>query len=338
MQEVFPESIFQEVIATEAFRRLKSIHFLGAIDYLMFGGAGGIERRHTRYDHSLGVGALAKRFAQAKGIVGNDYETIVIAALLHDIGHAPLSHSLEPAFRSIFEIDHHRVGELILTGQVRPGVRLAKVLQRNGVNNFEVMALISGVGKGIGRELFCRSINVDTIEGITRSASYLQKKELVLSPVKVLDAFVDLGAKSAEVLDEFWLTKDWVYTTIIQSDIGLVADYICKRYMELNSGAFSSSYYYGTETELKRDHSVLFRALDALGRDREISPEIVRDGEEVHFVRRKFFIDRSVALDGYADLDRRYLQKKEKVITKVSKTGGEVAHGAAKHSGSRNLF
>lgn len=338
MQECFPEDVFQEVIATEAFRRLKSIHFLGAIDYLMFRGGAGVEQRHTRYDHSLAVGFLAKRFAQAKGIVGKEYETIVIGALLHDIGHAPLSHSLEPAFRSIFEIDHHKVGERILTGQVRPGVRLAKVLEQNGVNNFEVMALISGVGRGVGKELFSRSINVDTIEGIIRSASYLIRRELILSPVKVLDALADLGPESAETLDEFWLMKDWVYATIIQSKVGLVADYMCKRYMEINSQAFNSSYYYGTEAELKRDHGALFRALDSFGRNNEISPDIVRDGEEVHYMRRKFFIDPSVVLNEYADLDRRYLQRREKVVSEIKKTGGEVAHGAWKHSGSQSLF
>lgn len=339
ISDCFPEVAFSEVIATEAFKRLKSIHFLGAIDYLMFGGSRGVERRHTRYDHSLGVGALSRRFALAKGMVGKEFETIVVAGLLHDIGHAPLSHSLEPAFRSIFELDHHRVGEAILTGQVRPGLRLANVLKRNGINNIEVMALISGVGAGVGKELFARSINVDTIEGIIRSASYLQRNELNLSPIKVLDALVELGRESQDVLDAFWLMKDWVYSRIVQSQVGLIADYMCKRYMEINAGDFSPSYYYGTESELKRDHGPLFSALDAFGRDNMIAPEIIKQGEAVHFVRRTFYIDNSVVLNGYADLDRRYQQRKERVISRIRKTGGEEAHVARKeYPGSHSLF
>lgn len=163
IEACFPEKVFREVISTDAFKRLGSIHFLGAIDYLMLGGQKGVEKRHTRYDHSLGVANLAKRFALAKGIRGKEYEGIVVSALLHDIGHAPLSHSLEPAFKSLFEIDHHRVGERILRGEVPIGVRLARTLTRNGLNNFEVMATIAGVGRGIGKDLFSRSINIDTI-------------------------------------------------------------------------------------------------------------------------------------------------------------------------------
>ncbi|WP_295953121.1 HD domain-containing protein [uncultured Xanthomonas sp.] len=338
VRSCFSETSFRDVISTEAFRRLKSIHFLGSIDYLLSGPRTGVEERHTRYDHSLGVASLAKRFALAKGLSGNEYETIVIAALLHDIGHAPLSHSLEPTFVSIFDVNHHLVGEKILRGEVRLGVKLAKALERLGINNFEVMSLISGVGCGIGREIFSRAINVDTIEGIIRSASYQQRKEVLLNPVAVIDAYVDLGNPSHEILDEFWRTKDYVYSSIIQSKIGLVADYICKKYMELNSSSFSASYYYGTEAELKKDHANLFCALDLFGRTGAILPSLVRDGEEIVYTKRKFFIDASIPLRDYRDVDRRYRQVKERKVVSIKKTGGEGAHGYSEHNESRRLF
>jgi hypothetical protein len=281
---------------------------------------------------------LAKRFALAKGITGKAYETVVVAALLHDIGHAPLSHSLEPAFASIFEVNHHLVGEKILRGEVRLGVKLSKVLDRAGVNNFEVMAHISGVGDGIGREIFARSINVDTIEGIVRSATYQKRKEVLPSPVAILDAYAELNESSQGILDEFWATKDYVYSNLIQSRIGLVADFLCKRYMEKNWQSFSPSYYYGTEVELKKDHAQLFEALDLFGRDKKISPEIVKDGDELIYTKRRFLIDRSVALRSYSDIDRRYLQAKEKKTVSIRKTGGEDAHRYAEHQESRRLF
>ncbi|WP_346948891.1 HD domain-containing protein [Dyella sp.] len=338
VSQCFSEESFREVIATDAFRRLETIHFLGAIDYLMYGGAKGVEQRHTRYDHSLAVANLARRFALAKNVGDKEYETIVIAGLLHDIGHAPLSHSLEPAFRSIFEIDHHLVGERILRGDVPLGIRLARALQRNDINNFEVMTLIAGVGRGIGREIFSRAINVDTIEGIIRSASYLHRKEVVLNPISVLDALVDLGKGAHEILDQFWMLKNHVYKNIIQARVGLVADYMCKRYMELNSESFRSTYYYGKEAELRRDHQGLFQALDAFGRENIIVPNILRDGEEIRYTRREFYIDESIVLHGYADLDRRYLQRKEVVTKEIRKVGGDDNHVMRKYSESRELF
>ena len=334
----FGEDCFQQVISTQAFRRLASIHFLGSIDYLLTGGHRGVEERQTRFDHSLAVAKLAKRFAEMKGAKHSEFQTIVVSALLHDIGHAPLSHSLEPAFRSHFEIDHHLVGEKILRGEVRIGLKLAKVLQKFGVNNFEVMALISGVGTGIGKELFSRAINVDTIEGIVRSASYVMRREVLVNPIAVIDALADLGRPSQDILDEFWMLKDRVYSALIQSRKGLVADLICKRYMELNASAFKPSYYYGTEKELRRDHRLLFEILDDFGRSDRISAKVIKDGENIEFVRRRFVIDAKVVLNTATDIDRRYLQTKERVVVQIRKKGGEDAHTVPVHPGMQTLF
>jgi HD superfamily phosphohydrolase len=55
---------------------------------------------HTRFDHSLGVHALAKRIIAALresgASVASDMETaIAVAALLHDVTHVPFGHTLE---------------------------------------------------------------------------------------------------------------------------------------------------------------------------------------------------------------------------------------------------
>lgn len=334
----FPEQEFREVIETDAFKRLKSIHFLGSIDYLLARGQKGVGERHTRFDHSLAVASLAKRFALAKGLAGQEYTSVVVAALLHDIGHAPLSHSLEPSFKNIFEINHHLVGERILRGEVRLGVKLEKVLNRSSLNNFEIMSLVSGHGQGISKEPFARAINVDTIEGIIRSASYLHRKEMILNPISVLDAFVGLGHESHEILDEFWQMKDYVYSKVIQSQKGLIADFMCKKYMEIHSDGFNKSYYYGTEAELRRDHGALFEALRLLGKEDVVDPHLVRNGEQLKFTKRNFVIDRSVVLRSYADIDRRYLQEKSQRELIVKKRGGDHAHRTSKHPTSESLF
>lgn len=338
INEIFPEKVFREVISTDAFKRLASIHFLGSIDHMLIAGQRGVEERRTRFDHSLAVASLAKRFMEGKGVSGKEYEVAVIAALLHDIGHAPLSHSLESSFKNYFEIDHHLVGERIIKGDVRLGMRLAKALQRNGINNFEVMALISGVGSGIAKELFCRPINIDTIEGIIRSASYQQRTDIVINPVVVLDAYINLGRESHDVLDEFWLLKDRVYSSLIQSPKGLIADFLCKKYMEIHVRLFNESYYYGTENELKHDHRYLFDVLEEFGRNNKIPPDLIRDGEELHYIRRNFFIDKTVPLRSYSDVSKRYLQSKKSAVKTIRKRGGDDAHGVQKYPERKELF
>lgn len=338
VKRLFPDQVFRDVISSDAFRRLQSIHFLGSIDYLLAVGNKGVEERHNRYDHSLAVATLASRFLQWHDIARDEYEAIVVSALLHDIGHAPLSHSLEPSFRSLFELDHHLVGERILRGEEKIGQRLSKALERNGINNFKVMALISGVGNGIGKELFSRQINIDTIEGIIRSASYQNRPAVLLNPLEVIDAFARLGKGAEEILDEFWLLKNRVYSSVIQNWKGLIADLLCTRYMERNAGRFRSTYYFGTERELKNDHSSLFSILSEFGLRNVIPADLIADGEDIRFVKRSFYIDASVPIRSFSDLDRRYLQSKKVVTMTVKKRGGDDAHRPQPYPKVEDLF
>jgi len=335
---VFDVDVYQQIIRTDAFQRLKTIHFLGSIDYIIDASRRGVEERHTRFDHSLAVAALAQRYTKKADVPENDQENIVLAALMHDIGHAPLSHSMEPAFKTIFHIDHHIVGERILRGEVRLGRAVAKVLNRRGVNNFEIMSTIAGVGKEAARNLFGRQINVDTIEGITRSATYMYRQGLLQSPIVVLDALLELGKQSHDVLDCFWLLKQEVYSKLIQSRRGLIADLLCQRYVKINADDFESSYYYGTERELRADHRGLFEALKRLGQLDLVEPAFIADGEDVDFTRRTFVIDSSVALKAPSDIDRRYLQKKRIVKTQLRKRGGELTHGTIENTGSQGVL
>lgn len=88
-------SIEQRLLNTSALQRLLHIRQMG-LTYMVFPGA-----NHTRYEHSLGVMHIADLLASNlkidKDHIGLEehWQKIRIAALLHDLGHAPLSHTLE---------------------------------------------------------------------------------------------------------------------------------------------------------------------------------------------------------------------------------------------------
>ena len=81
----------QQIVQTNSFKRLMNIKQLG-VTYRIFPGA-----VHNRFLHSLGVFHLAKIALKNKNLKWTETEAIVFlfAALLHDIGHGPLSHSFE---------------------------------------------------------------------------------------------------------------------------------------------------------------------------------------------------------------------------------------------------
>lgn len=97
-------SIEQEILKLPLMNRLKDIKQLG-LAYLAFSGA-----NHTRFEHSIGAMHVAYMMAQALGLEDTETETLRIAALLHDVGHPPFSHSIEFACRmfKILEIVDHK--------------------------------------------------------------------------------------------------------------------------------------------------------------------------------------------------------------------------------------
>lgn len=96
------DTIIWRLINTKEFQRLRRIRQLGT-SYLTFHGA-----EHSRFSHSLGVYEITRRIISQfersgyKDWMPEESLLTLCAALLHDLGHGPFSHSIEEAF----EMDH----------------------------------------------------------------------------------------------------------------------------------------------------------------------------------------------------------------------------------------
>ena len=95
------ENLLINLIDTPAFQRLRRLRQLGPAS-LTFHGAEG-----SRFTHSLGVMAIARRAFDRLCLTTPQllpYRSVVLcAALLHDLGHGPLSHTGEEIFRTHHE-------------------------------------------------------------------------------------------------------------------------------------------------------------------------------------------------------------------------------------------
>ncbi|OGT30028.1 MAG: hypothetical protein A3E87_09870 [Gammaproteobacteria bacterium RIFCSPHIGHO2_12_FULL_35_23] len=74
------------------FQRLRHIKQLGLGD-LVFPGA-----VHTRFNHALGCCYVAGQIATKLNLTARERRVVMIAGLLHDIGHGPFSHAFEGIF------------------------------------------------------------------------------------------------------------------------------------------------------------------------------------------------------------------------------------------------
>ncbi len=89
-----PKGLLLALVETPEFQRLRRIRQLG-LGFLAFPGA-----VHTRFEHGLGAMALmqdALDTLREKGTVvaTDEVDAALAAALLHDVGHGPFSHTLE---------------------------------------------------------------------------------------------------------------------------------------------------------------------------------------------------------------------------------------------------
>src|SRR5580704_10282648 len=96
------------VLNSPEFQRLRRIRQLG-MSSLAYPGAD-----HSRYSHSLGVMETARKILdqlrRSFTIDGEQETTCVVAALLHDLGHGPLSH----VFERVSGIHHERLTQRVV--------------------------------------------------------------------------------------------------------------------------------------------------------------------------------------------------------------------------------
>ncbi len=92
------DPLILRLIETPEFQRLRRIKQLG-LTYTIFPSA-----EHTRYSHSIGVYYLAKKMVniieESRQIRYEkiEVEALLVASLLHDVGHGPFSHTAEECF------------------------------------------------------------------------------------------------------------------------------------------------------------------------------------------------------------------------------------------------
>ncbi len=122
--------LLRRLIDTPEFQRLRHIRQNGLANFVFHGA------EHSRFSHSMGVAHLAAemydRIVRNMGESVDDERRLLTsaAALLHDIGHGPFSHTIEEILRdSDIPFDHERLSERFIE---EDGSSVAQTLQAVG--------------------------------------------------------------------------------------------------------------------------------------------------------------------------------------------------------------
>ncbi|MBF6640811.1 HD domain-containing protein [Flavobacterium sp. J49] len=106
-----PNSLVYDLIQHPYFQRLRRISQMG-LSYLVYPGA-----HHTRFHHALGAMHMMQqavevlRFKEVS-ISKEEENALLIAILLHDIGHGPFSHAMEHSI--VEEVNHEAISLLFM--------------------------------------------------------------------------------------------------------------------------------------------------------------------------------------------------------------------------------
>ena len=162
-----------DIIEQPLFQRLRRIKQTG-LTHLVYPGA-----QHTRFHHALGAMHLMGMAIDELRIRQTDIspleeEAVLIAVLLHDIGHSPYSHALE---RLIIEADHESIGKAIiahLAKEFGKPLELALEMFTNKYNRPFFHQLISG------------QLDLDRLDYLSRDSFYTGVAEGVVGHDRIL--------------------------------------------------------------------------------------------------------------------------------------------------------
>ena len=259
------EGVFLDLLETPEIQHLYNIKQLG-FAHLVFPGA-----HHSRLEHSLGAYYLASRAADALNIAKSDKEIISYAALLHDIGHGPFSHTLESILRGLLNVDHVDLTEKLIFGEYdifdsqekkfvsAPSV--CKVLDKNGVDQKEIVDLIKGkkCEKQHMSQLLNSAIDVDQLDYLIRDAYYtgvaygMIDIERFLQTLLIEDNNLFVSKKGVSVVENILMARTLMYSSVYFHKTVRIAELMLSKAIELIDSTEPFEFYKMTDVELIND-------------------------------------------------------------------------------------
>lgn len=153
------------VIDAEPVQRLRRIKQLAGAQYVY------PAANHTRFEHSLGTMHLAGAIAENLPLITEELERskVRLAALLHDVGHGPLSHLFEPLLLKYAGKNHEDMSLRIITES-----SLSQALRRTGFDPEEISLLAVGRSldskKSFLNQIIRSSVDVDKMDFLLRDS------------------------------------------------------------------------------------------------------------------------------------------------------------------------
>ncbi|MEM2205085.1 MAG: HD domain-containing protein [Candidatus Hadarchaeales archaeon] len=215
---------YLDLLDTPEMQRLRGIRQLG-MAYLVFPGG-----NHSRFEHSLGVLHLVKKFGELQGLEEEELLLLGAAALLHDIGHPPFSHTLEALMLEKLGKDHVEMSCELVEGKTSflreegEEIRtenLPEKLEKWGIKPREVASLLEKKHKKRYLvELLSSEVDLDQMDFLLRDAHFtgvalgMIDVERLLSTLVVQDNHLMILSKGIEAVEGMLTARALMYSSV----------------------------------------------------------------------------------------------------------------------------
>ena len=223
------ERMVMELIDSSPFQRLRRIKQLGPA-YLTFHSA-----EASRFTHSLGVFHLARRAINHLSTIDSklkDYKFILYgAALLHDLGHGPLSHTSE----EIFKIKHEEwTAKLIHSNQ-----EIKLILNRYGKGNAKAISDLIQSRKSpqkliislISSQLDCDRLDYLMRDSYTSGAKYghLDIDRIISAMTIAPDGDLAIHPKGLMAVEHYLVIRNLMYRSVYNHRLNEVCNWLLEQ-------------------------------------------------------------------------------------------------------------
>jgi HD superfamily phosphohydrolase len=220
------EGLVLHLIEAPEIQRLYNIKQLG-FAHLVFPGA-----HHTRLEHSLGTYHMALKVSDILNLNPYEKEIFSCAALLHDIGHGPFSHTLEFVLRELLNVDHVDLTEKLILGKhtifnekekdLIASDCVVDILDKNNINKKEIIDIIKGKTdkKTYLGQLLNAPIDVDQLDYLVRDAYYtgvtygMIDIERFLQTLLIKNNCLAVKKKGIGVIENILIARTLMYSSV----------------------------------------------------------------------------------------------------------------------------
>ena len=231
-----PKGLVLALVETPEVQRLRRIRQLG-LGFLVFPGA-----VHTRFEHGLGAMALLQSALDALRETGtlvatDEAEGALAAALLHDVGHGPFSHTLEQDLLP-YDPDGPDAGR-VFHHETMSRALMARLSDRLGGALGVALAMFDGTyERPFFHSLLASQLDMDRLDYLRRDSFYTGVAEGVIGVERVLKTMrvhppgpmgrLVIEAKGAYAVENVLLSRRLMYAQVYHHKTVIAADHVLR--------------------------------------------------------------------------------------------------------------